>query len=113
MEKFMKDNTFARKTVAQKEKSFQALIELGCQGHFPLFYPEWINQSCQKANVTKLKKSETKKMREILRRLSRYTNIERKRTVLLTLPAKDRQIFIKAFLNLVEDKILEKELELQ
>jgi len=81
------------------------LIELGRNGFFPLFHPNWIKDAC-KETFKKNSKTDQKKANEIMRRLAQHKNLDRKRTLLISLSDSDRKIFIKEFFNLVEKSIL-------
>lgn len=91
------------------DKNFKPLIELGTRGHFPLFLDEWLGQVRTKS----LTKSEMLKVKKLITQLSKHKTIERKKTLLFGLTETDREIFIKAFLQVVEGKLLNEKLPLQ
>ena len=97
---------------AKKEKSLKSLIELGVKGHFPLFHPEWANEVILEGKKP-LTKKEKIKAKEIMNRLLNHRSLERKRIILLSLELKEREIFIRAFLDMVEGKIMDRRPELQ
>ncbi len=89
------------------------LIKLGIKGQFPLFYPNWIAQSLSASSTLKIKKIERKKIHEISKKISKHKNIERQRTFLLSLSQEDRNLFVRAFLNMVENRVTSQEVNLQ
>lgn len=91
------------------DKSFKPLIELGAKGHFPLFLDEWIIELREK-NLTK---SEKLKVKKLVTQLSKHKSIERKKTLLFSFEKGDREIFIKAFLQVVEGYLLNEKILLQ
>ncbi|MBT7608815.1 MAG: hypothetical protein HN576_03605 [Bacteriovoracaceae bacterium] len=93
------------------EKSFKSLIDLGTKGFFPLFYDTWLHDA--KSSETKtLSSHEKRKAKVIMQKLHKHKSIERKKTLLLSLTSQERNYFIKAFLKLVEGKILDEKPEL-
>jgi len=82
------------------------LIELGKNGLFPLFYTQWLKTSPTKEE-TSFTKDDRDTLRKIIDQLSNHKSIERKRTILLSLSVKDRDLFVSTFLKLVEEKILD------
>lgn len=91
------------------DATFKPLIELGTRGHFPLFLDEWLN----KIRDRSLTKSEMLKVKNLITQLSKHKTIERKKTLLFSLADADREMFIKAFLQVVEGKLLNEKLPLQ
>ena len=94
-----------------QEKSIQQLIDLGTKGFFPLFYDTWVHDA--KGNDDKgLTSHEKRRAKLIMQKLQKHKSIERKKTLLLSLDSKERNYFIKAFLKMVEGKILDEQPEL-
>lgn len=94
----------------RSEKSLKSLIELGTHGHFPLFFDEWIGElSTVDMNLTE---REGYKAKRILDRLKEHRSLERQKIVLMSLAERERQLVVKAFLKMVETKILDKRPEL-
>ncbi len=87
-------------------EQMKSLIELGRHGHFPLFHPTWIEEVC-KEKGKRPNKTDQKKAKEIMDQLAQHKNLDRKRTLLLSLSEGDRKLFIKEFFSLVEQSILE------
>ena len=98
--------------VAKKEKSLKSLIELGVKGYFPLFHSSWI-EDIYTQEKKYLSKKDQKKAKEIMNRLLNHRGIERKKIILLSLQEDERKLFIRAFLDMVEGKIIDKRPELQ
>ena len=84
----------------------KTLIDLGIKGHYPLFHRRWLNDLYDNLNK-KLNKSEKKIARQIMKRVEKHKSLERKKTVLLSLQEAERIIFMKAFFDLVENRILD------
>lgn len=87
-------------------EQMKSLIELGRNGHFPLFHESWIEEVSREKN-TRPNKADQKKAKEIMDKLAQHKNLDRKRTLLLSLPEAERKLFIKEFFSLVEQSILE------
>ena len=94
-----------------KTKVFNDYIKLGQTGHFPLFFNEWIKDSLHINQAIKYK-SALKNVDDIFKRLERHKTLDKKKTALMALPTKDRQIFISSFFKLVERTTLEHNSEL-
>ena len=97
---------------AKKEKSLKSLVELGMKGFFPLFHQDWtqeLNLSEQKT----LTKREKKKAKDIMNRLLNHRGIERKKIILISLSPEERTLFMRAFMEMVEGRIMDKSPELQ
>jgi len=89
-----------------KDSSLYSLVELGMNGHFPLFMEDWISVSSKgpKKNLTK---KDRLKAKEIITRLDKHKGLERKKTVLTALSDDDRDLFVRVFLEIVEHKIID------
>ena len=95
------------------EESMKALINLGVHGHYPLFHESWITKSTlQKKNFLKITGIERARAKKLFNNVLKHRNLERKKIILLSMSDEDRDLFIKAFFNLVEGKILDQKLEL-
>ncbi|GAB4010511.1 MAG: hypothetical protein Fur0010_03340 [Bdellovibrio sp.] len=93
------------------DRSIHHLVELGTYGHFPIFEMEWIKEIGH--NRRKLTGNEKVKAKKLLERLCDHRSIERKRIVISSMNDDDRQLVVRAFLKLVEGKILDRRPELQ
>lgn len=92
------------------DQSLKSLIHMGTFGHYPMFEKGWLEDASKSKN--KLTGNEKSKAKTLLKRLCKHRTIERKKTVLCALSSIDREIVIKAFLKLVETKILDNSPEL-
>ena len=93
------------------DRSIHHLVELGTFGHFPLFDIDWILEVGPQRN--KLTGNEKVKAKKLLERLCVHRSIERKKVVLTGMDPIDRQLVVRAFLKLVEGKILDRRPEIQ
>lgn len=98
-------------TRRSNEKSIQRLVELGTKGFFPLFYESWVHEAKVEGEV-KLSSHEKRKAKVIMQKLLKHKSLERKKTLLLSLDSRERNYFVKAFLKMVEGKILDAKPEL-
>lgn len=87
------------------DQSLKSLIHLATHGHYPLFEQEWLEEATQ--NKKKLTGNEKSKAKTLLKRLCDHRTIERKKVVLSALPPAERKVVVKAFLKLVERKIID------
>ncbi len=95
------------------EESMKALINLGVQGHFPLFHESWITHtSLKEKNFLKITGVERARAKKLFNNVLKHRLLERKKIVIHSMTDDDRALFIKAFFKLVEGKILDQKLEL-
>lgn len=91
----------------------RALVQLGMNGHFPLFqdfWPKFIELKEKKfQKITGLERARAKKL---FQQISKLPLLEHKKIALNSLSEDDKKLFMKAFMRLVEDKILDQKLEL-
>lgn len=86
----------------------KALINLGTQGHFPLFHSSWLMEpELKEKKYNKITGLERARAKKLFLRVSKHRNLEHKKTVILSMADDDRKLFMKAFLKLVEGKILD------
>lgn len=76
-----------------------------------MFEMDWIKEVGP--NRRKLTGNEKVKAKKLLERLCDHRSIERKRVVISSMSNDDRQLIVRAFLKLVEGKILDRSPELQ
>ena len=93
----------------QSKSSFKNLVQLGTHGHFPIFCKDWLIESDRKllAGEKQLAPREKHSVNTIIEGLNRQRCVERKRTLLMGLSKKERELFVRAFMKMVEDKILD------
>lgn len=90
------------------EESMKALIQLGTQGHFPLFHELWMKDpDIKEKKFHKITGLERARAKKLFQRVSKHRLLEHKKTVLLSMEDEDRKLFMKAFFKLVEGKILD------
>jgi hypothetical protein len=91
----------------------KALINLGVSGHFPLFLDIWLsNPSIKDLRFSKITGVERTKAKKLFSRVSKHRSLEHKKVVVQAMSDEERSLFIKAFLKLVEGKILDQRPEL-
>ena len=84
--------------------SLKHLIDLGSKGYFPLFHPSWIEEACTQKDVA-LTDDEKEIIKNVVHRLQKHRSIDRKKTLIMSLAPRKRQLFIRSFLLKVEDII--------
>lgn len=94
------------------DESIRVLVDVATNGYYPLFEENWIDE-IKDERPKKLTINEKSKVKTILKRISKVSSINDKRTFLHSLELKDRNLFVKSFFKTVENKILDKNLELQ
>lgn len=91
----------------------KALIQLGTQGHFPLFQELWMKDpGIKEKKFQKITGLERARAKKLFQRVSKHRQLEHKKTVLLSMDDNDRILFMKAFFKLVEVKILDQKPEI-
>jgi hypothetical protein len=88
--------------------SIKFLIDLGTLGIFPLFYPQWIDDSMRSEKHAPLKLEEKVQFNKILDILEKHQSHNRKKEYLSSLDQSTLKLFIHAFMKLVETKIIDK-----
>ncbi|MFZ8934863.1 MAG: hypothetical protein ACO20H_11965 [Bacteriovoracaceae bacterium] len=88
-----------------KDETMKSLIKIGAKGFFPLFEDVCPRNfmGIKSTRMTKKEKSEAKKL---LGRLEKHKCLDRKKTIIHSLLDEEKEILIKAFLNLVEGQII-------
>jgi hypothetical protein len=82
-------------------------------GHYPLFHESWMTRnSLQKKNFLKITGVERARAKKLFNNVLKHRHLERKKIILLSMSDDDRDLFIKAFMNLVEGRILDQKMEL-
>ena len=86
----------------------KALINLGTQGHYPLFHDMWLKDpEIKEKKFQKITGLERARAKKLFLRVSKHRQLDHKKTVLLSMNDGDRILFMKAFFKLVEGKILD------
>lgn len=96
----------------RNDRSIKSLVELGTKGFFPLFDTNWLNDFYS-GSPKKLTGNEKVKAKKLLKRVSKHRSLERKKTVMLSMNEDERNIVLKAFFKMVENKILDTKPEIQ
>jgi hypothetical protein len=102
-------------TLLRKEKGINTLIEMGRNGHYPLFDSQWMYECFDEWNEARLTNQKRKfltgnervQARKILQRILQHRTIERQKTILFALKKEDRNLFMRAFFQMVEGRILD------
>lgn len=96
----------------RNDRVIKSLLTLATQGFYPLFEENWMEEIWQDKPKS-LTGNEKAKAKTLFKRLCEHRTLERQRTVFWSLSEKDRKIFKRAFLKMVENKILDQVPELQ
>ncbi len=95
------------------KKNIHPFLKTGARGFFPLFYPSWI----EKFKTAEFTEEELRLSRQsynnILARINKHKNIERKKTILSSLQERELMLFMKEFFTMVENEIIEEKQNLQ
>ncbi len=94
------------------EDSMKALIQLAISGHYPLFLDQWINELEIYKRTNKITGLERAKAKKLFQKVLKHRTLEHKKIVVMSMNDEDRNLFIKAFLKLVEGKILDQKPEI-
>ncbi len=95
-----------------KDETLKSLIRIGTKGFYPLFDDVWLRRIYD-LKSTKLTKKEKAAAKKILCRLEMHKDLERKKTIIHSLLDEEKEILMKAFLNLVEGQIIDERPDLQ
>ena len=89
------------------DQSIDSLVDLGVNGFYPLFEVVWIEEIITQKSL-KLTKKDQLKAKKIMSSLSKHQNLTRKKIIIRSLIKEDRDVFIRTFLKMVEQRILDK-----
>tara|TARA_R110002072_G_scaffold276051_1_gene437597 strand:- start:356768 stop:357070 length:303 start_codon:yes stop_codon:yes gene_type:complete len=95
----------------RNDQSIKSLVEIAQLGHYPMFEPEWLLEILQ--DKKKLTGNEKAKAKTLFKSLVKHRSIDRKKTVIHSMDINDRTILVKAFMKMVENKVLDNRPELQ
>ena len=101
----MNNKEFILGRQANRDKTIGSLVDIGTSGFFPLFHDNWLTDSMKE--IGDIDSEDKLRAKKILDRLTTHRGIDRKKTILLTLSKKDRQLFISLFFKMVENKIMD------
>lgn len=96
----------------RNDRAIKSLITLATRGYYPLFEENWMDEVWQE-RPKKLTGNEKAKAKTLFKRLCEHRTIERQRTVFWAMEDEDRLLFKRAFMKMVENKILDQAPELQ
>ncbi len=98
----------------QEAEGLDQLIEAGSSGYFPLFYQDWIHESCtDQIEVRKMSFSRAAEtVHRVYKSIERHNSLERKKTAIGALKDVDRKDFVLSFMKMVEYRTLDKVKEL-
>ena len=86
----------------------KALVQLGIQGHYPLFQELWMKDpEIKEKKFQKITGQERARAKKLFQNVSKHRQLEHKKIVLLSMNDGDRVLFMKAFFKMVESKILD------
>ena len=88
------------------------MVEMGSKGHFPLFSKKWLDEYKKIHPKINSNKNTIKVCKEIIKRLGKHRDLEKKRTLLASLDKNQLMIFINEFIKIVEAKILSRKLDI-
>ena len=98
----------------QEAQGLDQLIEAGSSGYFPLFYQDWIHESCRdQIEVKKMSFSRAaENVHRVYKLIERHASLERKKTAIGALKNDERKEFVISFMKMVEYRTLDKVKEL-
>jgi hypothetical protein len=83
----------------------KSYIKLAQNGLYPLFYKEWIQPEGLKVENLTYPMAQ-KKIKEIFKKLSKHTTMEKKKILLSSLSPEERNAFVSSFIKVVEHNVL-------
>jgi hypothetical protein len=105
---FFKKHIQAHKARKSDVLKFETLINLACNGHYPLFFPQWITESINTVRRPITSREAKSNVERMMKITERHNTLSKKRTALLSLNDKERNLCIRSFIKLVELSILDK-----
>lgn len=98
---------------SKPKEELKNYLMMAANGHFPLFFKEWIHEAANSSTEKNGNRSTAKKTIEnTFLKLDRHHKIDRKQSALFQLDLKERNDFINAVLKIVEDSIVDQNKEL-
>lgn len=80
----------------------QNYINLARNGHYPLFFKEWIDEGLRHNIKSSSYMRATKTVDLVFKNLEKHKGTERKKNFLMSLKDEERREFVKSFYTLVE-----------
>ena len=96
----------------RNDRAIKSLIDLATRGHYPLFEDNWLEETWTQEGK-KLTGNEKAKAKTLFKRLCEHRTLERQRTVFWSMKIEERKLFKRAFMKMVENRILDASPELQ
>lgn len=101
------------KKPATQTQTLKSLIQLGTNGHLPLFHEEWIREAIETKKSKPMNFMEAKrKVHKGLTKLNHHRQLDRKKMAINQMPKKERVELVKAFLKMIENEVLDNSKEL-
>jgi hypothetical protein len=104
---FFKKHLKSNKIESKQILKFDTLISLAVNGHYPLFFPQWIKESIDTVKGPISSKDAKVNVNKMIKLIDGHNTLAKKRTALLSLRPKERSVIIKSFIKLVELQILD------
>lgn len=80
-------------------------LNLAKTGYYPLFFAHWLNDDLKETEPLTFRVA-NRNVRDVFKKLSKHRSSERKKTALIGLEDKERKIFIRSFIKVVEHDLL-------
>jgi hypothetical protein len=107
-------NKRTKKKLKNENPLLTELVRLGSRGSYPLFFQSWIEEAFfDLEGPQPLTIDEKSMVSQILKDLKKHKTLARQREALLALKKNDRKIFVRAFMKMVETKILDSGVQIQ
>ena len=88
----------------KNSRSLKSLVAIGAEGLFPIFEKEWILEA--RKTTRKLTGNEKVKAKGLFKRIGEHDSLERKKIALAEMGDEERVLFVRAFMKMVEDRVL-------
>lgn len=88
-------------------KEYRNYIKIAKTGHYDLFPSNWLEETLKENNKLPRYSIANKNVKKVFEKLSKHKNLDRKKTLLLSLPEIERKEFIRSFYALVENTTFE------
>jgi DNA-nicking Smr family endonuclease len=105
--KYNKDrmSIFDRSRMKEINNEMKNYLNLAKTGYYPLFFSDWLNSDIKDAEPMTFRMA-NRNVREVFKKLSKHRSSERKKIALTGLEEKERKIFIRSFIKVVEHDLL-------
>ena len=96
----------------RNDRAIKSLVDLATRGFYPLFEDNWLEEVWND-RPKKLTGNEKAKAKTLFKRVCEHRSLERQRTVFWSMKNEERKLFKRAFMKMVENRILDSRPELQ